>query len=97
MNSRDSNTCKYGCLVKQSPKTGIVVLVLIGLGVLYFVYYIYKNLSLFEQEGGRHRLPRFVVVIYEALGIWGATLLFVASGLYFFYLAYDAYNKILKK
>lgn len=98
MSEEQNKPPKYGGFIKKNPKLGALILVIAGIWVLYYSSVVYTKISLLEQGMGTEvRVPRFIVVLYEVLGIWGVTLFFVFSGLYLFYLAYDVYKTLIKK
>ncbi len=98
MSEEQNKPSKYGGLIKKSPKLGVLVLLLIGAGVIYYSTHVYTQIRLLEQGIGHDiRVPRFIVMLYELFGAWGVTLFFVLGGLFFFYLAYDVYKTMIKK
>ncbi|AEK24220.1 MULTISPECIES: hypothetical protein [Flavobacteriales] len=93
----DKKTNEYGGLLKKNPKLGVLVLVLIGVGFLWYAFKTYNDLTLWEQEGGTRPMPRIFAFAYNIGGIWAVVSLMAVGGLFFFYQAYQAYNKLIKR
>lgn len=93
----EKETNEYGGLLKKNPKLGVLVLILIGVGFLWYAFKTYNDLTLWEQEGGTRPMPRIFAIIYDVAGIWGVVSLMIAGGVFFLHQAYQAYNKLIKK
>lgn len=82
-----------GLVGKLPPKAQAIISILIGLGILYYSYKAYVDLSHFNEYGGEIVMPRFMFFLNETVGALGTALLFALGGLYFFYHAIKLLTK----
>jgi putative effector of murein hydrolase len=64
----------------ESKSTPDWIALLLGIGLIAFAFYIYRELSQLEASGGSMRINWLFAAIYNLLGKWGVALVSALIG-----------------